>query len=501
MITFKLTKKSFKELKDKKFPYTIIVKLQSLMDREYSCEPKFVNALREQTCMSDQNLSLIVKKAKKTYKFKDYKDKNIEWTGGSCGCVLEDLSGVIYGLYPFWKAGGKQTLDFSALSRIGYYAISLDERGNIVDNDGNSATYPDLDKDNGKAADFINEARDHRTKMDLVINVDKWNEWRQLDHDAFDELTDNIASLIIEKLRNRRLNRWKPYYTFGGQPVPPIWDGITLYVNSLDDRGNSFVAFIKKLQEKLKTDGNNYNLNILLPMDEFVSGFSKFESLKELIPEKKEGGNGYKDNNYVDYFLVFLEEPTTDSKKKLRREIENNFKGYQRKTMLRKIIPVITSTGYNTQQLEDDLIYFDDNFGGVGIWPLPLKTGKGRVRGINEVLKKGKASVSNLCKFICPNRWYIRIFWDVITIILAILCLLFIISCKMRFNFHSNRIRRAIQLGVLLTISVPLFIVLLDCDPSRSFEFSDPMFIVGLIVNVLAAAILFILFWKKEAQP
>jgi hypothetical protein len=533
-----------RQLEGKIIPDEIIEMVKLLQNVEYPNEELLRQALREIAGVTEPYESQIIKQARKVHLFSDYQDKEINWTGGGCGCVLEDLSGVVYGFYPFWLAAPEQEdersevneeeretaikgddhtqiIDFSVLSRIGYYAVSLDLHGHIVDNEGKRIEFPTSDKDDGKA-DFINVARDHRTKMDLVVYVDKWKwkVWRLFDWGTFQGVTDRIVAIITRKLTNRLINRVKPVITFGNKPVPSMWDGITLYFEGQGDGNNTdagyfILTFIRELREKLNAAGEGPGLNILLSMDAIVNGngLFSFEVLERLIPDKEKGEYGYEDRNYVDYFLVFLGEPTTKSKKELRREIEDHFKGVQRKIMLRKIIPVITPTGHDEQQLKDDLIYFKDNFGGVGIWPLPLITGQEcedeeaaeiqtkRTQVINRNLKEGQAPVLDICRFVCPNRWYFRIAWGMSLAVQAVLCLCYFISCKVRHISCCYRLYAGLILAALLLLTVPLHVVLLDCDPHRSFEITDRVTIIGGVVYVVAVVILVQLFRRKGEQP
>ena len=74
-------------------------------------------------------------------------------------------------------------------------------------------------------------------------------------------------------------------------------------------------------------------------------------------------------------YLFKIEKPTSVNKKALRREIENNFHGIERQMALRSVIAVIELESPNPNdpyvreylQFKDDLNYFQDNFGGVGL--------------------------------------------------------------------------------------------------------------------------------------
>jgi hypothetical protein len=91
---------------------------------------------------------------------------------------------------------------------------------------------------------------------------------------------------------------------------------------------------------------------------------------------------------------VILEEPTTDAKKLLRTIVEMHFHGEDRKDMLRKIIPVIRTGRYIVEdpgrlhQFQDDVIYFEDNFDGIGLWPLPVGEDQESVTVANSLNKR-----------------------------------------------------------------------------------------------------------------
>ncbi len=568
---YKLSKQSFEKIEKVNIPKKIIAQIQRLEDIEYPNQELFwmaLTALKNGKGATDSLKQFLehvdeLEGYKKTENFlkghlavdklrkyqgaiskiarKEHffdKSKPIEWSGGSCGCVLEDLSGVVYGFYPFWLVGDppdmekagkqkgddtenqnnqnedaksvKQELDFSVLSRIGYYAMSFDENGYVK---GRLPWNP-------KEAEFLKTARDHRSAVDVVIYQSDWGKWSKLfekggGNKKFQNLIENIGELVKVELTDP-FSKIKPIISFGGSSTPTMADGVILYFEGIQQAekpkidGDLFIAFIEELKKQLKAKQKDFRLSIMLSMDDLGNNIYDFDILRQIIPEKEKGEKGYEYQDYVDHFLVFLEEPTTDSKKRLRREIENNFTGYQRKTMLRKIIPVITPIAHDEKQLEqlkDDLIYFDDNFGGVGIWPLPITTGQEskdvatRVEEINIKLKEGKVQVWDFCKWICPKRWTFRIFWDASMVILVVFYLCYWRICKVRFISHSNRIFSGIFLLALLLLSLLIFILLLYCDPHRSFDFKDLVTDIGIIIYLVALLILWQLFVRKGKQP
>ncbi len=594
--TYQLTKRSLKDLKKNlkatTIPDTVMAKLQRLQDMGYANEALFLNALavhtceisqyesllkdikyeskdqyiddlKDTTCETFQYRTLIVDKAKKEHSFEKIKETSIKWAAKSCNCVLDDLSGVVYGFYPFWMAAdtadqGKkekpgekingeaakknnqkqQLVDFSVLSRIGYYALSFDENGDIY---GQLPWEPlPNEKEAGKkAAEFLRLARQYETSLDLVIYQNDWEKWIQMIPEQksliFKKLRKNIVKLLHVKLTDS-FSLIKPYISFGQSPVPTVADGVTLFFDGYPEDDVSkdlFVDFFKELRNNLKEIGKNYYLNIMLPRDAIGKGAYDFETLKHLIPKTGEGEQGYEDQKIVNHFLVFIEEPTTETKKTLREDVEKLFTGVQRRTMLRKIIPIITpiiaGTEQNEQQrkddlkqLEDDLIYFDDNFGGVGFWTLPINEGSGvNLRTclwelwpwyktqaedhatladdvnihIAEFYQKEDAKlISPYQNFLILHRWIFRIVFNILALILLVCVVLFKFNCWFRVLFWKHLWLFVIGFGLFVC---NLF-ALLYWDPSWK-SWSEGNAILFLVIIGITVFAIFA-FVKKSRQ-
>lgn len=492
LVSFKLTEQSLKELTDQKIlPDAIMKQLEDVQDIEYANESLFKSALKAKvTGLTDQDQTLITETAKKQHPYDA--SKSVHWSGGSCGCVLDDLSGVVYGFYPFWMAGDKpQLVDFSVLTRIGYYALSFDDKGDIAET---------LQWD-GEKADFIKEAHIYRTKVDLVIYKNDWKKWSQFTAekkmDIIDKATTNIVHLVNKTLTGF-FPRIKPYISWGTSSSPAMGDGVTLYFNGYpidDDVMHFLCTFIEQLKSKLHTNGRGHFLSmmLMLPMDELSRVVQKLEDAEVIIGDTKAKA--------VNSYLVFLEEPTSDNKKKLRKTIEDNFKGLARRNILRKIIPVITYGGHDKQQFRDDIIYFEDNFGGVGFWPLPINTDNGAdgagkiadnaVEVVNNALtelyqKEGAKPVSSIFRFVCPNRWVFRIIWDIFTAVLLVSIVLYFTICGWRVLFMKYFLY--FILGVVLPwFLLSLFLLYYDPFWKKTAEGNTPLIIVvlGIISYVL----------------
>lgn len=421
----------------------------------------------------------------------------IQWRGSGCGCVLDDLSGTVYGFYPFWLANGKeQTVNFSVLSRVAYYGLSFDDKGIIkqTNNAHNDITILSAD-DTGKNPQvaFIETARKHNSKVDWVIHNDKsyWDRWKTLTYPSrvsvLETLTESIVSLLTSQITDN-FSKIKQTLTLGALAPPTRGDGVTLYFNDYPDDPESiglFNRFFADLQKKLYAEGNDYLINILVSQSALGTGIYRYPNLLERIDTAKFSNGTYTPpaNNSRDdpktKILVLIEEPTTDSKKKLRLDLENGeLHGIERGLLLRNIIPVIEFDGRNWKQLEDDVVYFKDNFGGIGFWPLMVNepavleempprcdeinsVGGCLVRYFQNMTWHGEPE-SFLEKMVCENRAYFRIALGLLTALCLLFTSLYFYSCRI----HA-RIKK-LYILYLIIIVVPALVVallLLTYDP------------------------------------
>lgn len=466
------------ELTAKQVPSFILDQLSTLLGR------KFANTgeLREAVLNLQPGFQqLILDQARKTHPFDQ--TKSIQWSGESCNCVHDNLAGEVYGFYPYWLAGGKQQIDFSVLTRVGYYGLGFDDKGNI----------PHASRWSGQDTDFIQEARTYGSKVDLVIYRNEWSSWKGLSagekSGAFKSLAANIAGLLQIPLTNFS-SKAKPYVSLGTYPRPIRGDGVTLYFKDYPEDPASvdaFIAFVADLSEKLGADGHNYFVNIMFRSSDIGSGIYEYEKLLKLINSIK-GGNGTLNS----LLLVLLQEPTSDDKKLLRIKVENNLHGEQRVKLLRNLTPVITYDGHAKDQLQDDVIYATDNFGGIGFWPQPVAAAGAKAdNAISDTLHNYYLKVLSgdtlvtptVCTFICPNRWAFRIAWDLFLLVLLASVAFRFVSCEWRNYFDKHFIHFIVLVVVPYVL---LFMALLFCDPSWEKISKGNGILIQMIVGVIA---------------
>lgn len=424
-------------------------------------------------------------------------NKPIQWNGDGCGCVLDNLSGTVYGFYPFWLANGEvQAINFSVLSRVAYYGLSFDEKGiikqtNNAHNDPTILSANDSDKDlqNG----FIQIARKHNSKVDWVIHNDKsyWDQWRKLTYPSrvavFETLAENIVSLLTSQITNS-FSDIKQNMTLGALPPPTRGDGVTLYFNGYPDDLESieiFNRFFEGLQNKLNARGDDYFTNIMVLQSAIGTGIYRYSNLLERIDNAGFSNSAqtldmnYSRDDLKSRILVLIEEPTTDSKKKLRRDVENGeLHGIERDLLLKNIIPVIEFDGKNWKQLEDDVVYIKRDFGGIGFWPLvvnepaiteemPPRCEEMRsvtgclIRYFQDTTWQGQPD-SFINQFVCENRAYFRIAMGLLTVLCLLFTCLYFYSCRIHSRIKNLYI---LYLFVIVIPTLIVVLLLLTFDP------------------------------------
>jgi len=455
--------------------------LETIINIPYVNEVQFLNAMIGNQVIDvvlySEFITLLTAAAKKKA---STKLEPIVIDTDNCGCV-RDFSDTVYGFYPYWRSTVERqsdaveenavdavtipAIDYSVFNRIAYYALTLEESGEI--------TTPLHWNSNGKLGNFINNAQRHKTKVDLVIYSDHWAQWSESSLKTSVMSVYNELMLEVEYQEPGLMNYVPLLNSTTASP-----DGVTLYFDGYFDHVASsykIIEFVNQLYERLEDLDRDYKINILLDVDstELASNKSIFKNIKSLLLNDKNDNPAY-----VDWLLVFLNEPTTTSKKILRRKIENEFSGAERMAVLRKVIPVITPYGHENDELgpyaqfDDDLIYLNDNFSGVGLWPLPVAAdadaamisqrlikyfGVGDVEGVLNTISNRYPA---LCDYACPNRWLFRLAIDVLLLFIVAYGVMALFSSRVRrfYNQHST------YFVLYIILMVVVFMISLMCD-------------------------------------
>jgi hypothetical protein len=379
-----------------------------------------------------------------------------------CDCVAErgDEYLKVYGFYPFWNAplptdrlpeGAKpeplKTVDFGLVSDVAFYGLEFVYE---TPPDG-EARIVLRNKDQWRAArrDFVNSAHQFRARADLAFDMRDWPDWN-------DRAVDRVIDLIIEEVAPFSKI---PSYTLTNvkRAIPTLFDhaqpdGVTL-IFPLDEEKDltsadmaKMVAVIEGLYNKLPhRDRVHINVAFDFPLMSKDINQPLFDDLFGLLIESPRVVSDSPDGDptmlsrentqVIKKVLLFLERPTTDAKKGLRERMDQGlFQGPNRERLLRSIIPVLPPAGHRLikqrlkvnavasdppgefSQFEDDIIYFEDNFSGVGFWPVP-DTASPEITDITRIVASVfntdpwarpftglQARADAVCNVVCPNR-------------------------------------------------------------------------------------------------
>ena len=449
---------------------------------------------------------------------------------GDCGCS-RDFSALSYGFLPYWLADGSaQTVDFSVLERIGFHGLQLGKDGKIK----SDLRWSEGSDSGSYIARFISSAHRHRVKVDVTFYSSDWKTWeadkvgnavkaisKSIRQEFRDDSRDDDTSAVLGKVLRKLLPFVEDNSTVRA-------DGINLYFDNYENASDApkLREIVETLHENLQRKRPDARLNIILGLNwsrikeasrngslDDIKGIDKalFTALEDILVAKSgTDADPDSDTDMIEHVFVYLpQENTSHAKKLLRRVIENAFdgKGANRRTVLRKTVPIITTlpdavpADYFNEggQFVEGLIYMQDNFAGVGLWPLPMEpqgedakdeatpdeatedetaadelaesyaeaigdrlidvygagTGSGLLDTEIEILKQ------KLCEFACPNRWLFRIAFDFLAALLVIYGLLAVWNCKLR-KFYQHNSPYFIAYGLVTSI---IFGVSLVCDP------------------------------------
>ena len=371
---------------------------------------------------------------------------------GDCGC-RQRLDSVVYGFYPFWTPSPAadppsdvSRLDLSRLSDVAFIGLRLAPLadGLRVDDAAWRAA--------GSAADFVTTARRHGVNADLAVDLVGWREWNA-EQRAAAAAAVATAAAVPERdpfawrdlLSVRVFDRWLSHEL----------DGVTLRFNGLadltsddlDDAVGRIVDIVTAVRragtDNARLDEQlDVNIAFALPGRTLDSGARRelvarvFERLGGILATGAAARRGGRpDVRLGGLVLVSLDRPTAMTKTILHDSLRAAFDGLDRRSVLRQTVPVVAGSGHGGRdalgaeaatgdnavvRLQHDLIYFEDNFGGTGFWPVPLADDPGYrsvvgaidanlvTQRIDDRMASWAAAVPAICGVICPNRILFR---------------------------------------------------------------------------------------------
>lgn len=449
----------------------------------------------------------------------------IQWSGKDCGCTQEDaINGVIYGFFPFWNAQREPLrMDFGVLNRVAYYGLTFDASGMLAY--ANQTDQANALNTRKGALDFVREAHQFRTRVDWVIEKNRWGEnWMSQSEEDRKKVLRNLARQIVDFITaplDDIVIRVAKQVSYAPDEPTTRGDGVDLYFRNYPTDSVStrlFEEFYKDLKDSLKIHGNRYYVNFMATRSDMAQNkgiysyqtFWRLLEIDELSAELKVSANQAVYDQIRSYLLLFLEEPTSHSKQALRFEIDHVLQGLDHKILLRSLIPVLSFDYKSWGQLSEDIAYFNDAFFGIGLWPVKssLETviGQTCAEGANlpNCLRQdffqdgGENELPSMrSRFTCAHRWGIRLATAIWWGILLLMVPLIIFVCQIRHRITKNPLP-VLAIGIFPPCL--LFTMLLFYDPvlAKLREGNWPFVIMLILVLLGGGAVAAILKYKKE---
>jgi succinate dehydrogenase/fumarate reductase cytochrome b subunit len=426
---------------------------------------------------------------------------------------------VVYGFLPFWRGPVPPKIDFSRFHRISVLAATmLDDGGwlrpNLVPAIDGGAERSTEAVWRGVTSRLANQALEHGTQLDLALRAPDVDTLRRLaERKLVDYSARTAVGLADTPLQGGHLGaiplpEWKrllwpvwnaPRHAFGGVTLilPP-----DLLAQSQPDANALAMGYVTAVIRAMQATGRPYVLNIVapeglalpaqadgqLPLEQrtFWENFLQMKKFAEPLKAHR-GAQGvetpYSGGTDITVRLVIpLPESTKVTKKLLRANVEKppSITGGDRAEILNSIVPVVFSpTGGETlspdalHQLDDDMIYFKQNFAGIAIWPPPLK---GAPSG-DQTYSKLQSNFFGDHDYFCFTAF--RLFWQCVAIAV------FLYGLAVAILRPLDR-RYAYAWWVGAALSVALGILILNFDPGLSEIASGN----GLLFFVLAMALI-----------
>ncbi|MGY6633412.1 MAG: hypothetical protein ACXIU8_06655 [Alkalilacustris sp.] len=443
-----------------------------------------------------------------------------------CGCVLRrQENALVYGFLPFWflpaDPGPNEPhadrpalpqVDFELVERIAFYGLHWSD----------AATPGVLDLRfrqhwRDVRRDFVTAAHRHRARADLAIRITGWESWTEAQIEAVVAGTDEVMAPFarFDALTIEEARRFLP--TLFDRPQP---DALTLIVDGYDGAGvhpdaDRLIALVERIARPLAARGQGVHLAFDLPLAGQPTDVALFEDIRALL-ERGPGGVPVVDN-----ILVFLERPTADTGRHIRSRLDAaRLRADVRTEILRRILPVVPPGGHrhvparigtgsfgdaeDYGQLIDDVISFQNGFGGMGFWPVPLADDPGDIRVASIVFDRWdlwrfppeladlELRFDSICAFACPNRFYLGAVAAGLGVLLAGL---------VWWSFYSGLADRiAFRMGTVWVGSVALLVLLVLLTTCDQFAFWPPI-LLALLVLLLLGILVFGTYQRARNGP
>ncbi len=451
-------------------------------------------------------------------------------------------------------ATSQELVDFSVFSRVAFYGLELTLSPPEA---GGSARALDLRNEAQWAAarrSFVNSAHRFRAKADIAIDLRDWKDWSDANiDDAADSITAQMAPFDrfegyswaqIGAAIPTLFDRPQPdgvtliFHDHPGTKLPPeqacrVTQLIARVYQSLPDPKRQTInlgfdfSFPFRDTEKWEQPLFDELGQLLVPSDHGLGSLGRrqcdrINTVSDTVPAPDYAPaptGGEKNLKIVDKLLIFLERPTRDTSQMLRYQMDvSQFSGETLMDALRSIIPVLPPGAHEFvytpgkkerpyDQFGHDVSYFEDNFGGIGFWPVPrIQTADAAnvQKIVSDKLNVSPATGSifeapaaRVCGFVCPNRAYVSLS------AMALFAAVIILTWRSFYNGIVDRIAfRVLMIGAVWIgniVLIAILFLLTACD-SRAYV---PKWCLFLLIGVLGLVLIynFVQRVKNGPQP
>lgn len=446
----------------------------------------------------------------------------------------------------------QQPVDFSVFSRIAFYGleITLDPP-----NPSGSARGVEMRNETQWAAarrSFVNSAHRFRAKADVAIDLRDWKEWSD------DNIDDAVESIIAQM---QPFDRFEGYsWAQIGAALPTLFDrpqpdGVTLILHDHPgtrlppEQACRVTQLVGRVYQNLpdpKRQTINLGFDFAFPFlnndkweeplfDELgqflIAGDHGPGSLGRRQCDSVTAGSDaagaseinpapaatVKNVKIVDKLLIFQERPTRDTSQMLRYQMDvSQFSGDNLMEALRSIIPVIPPGAHEFiyipgkreapyDEFSHDVSYFEDNFGGIGFWPVP-QVETADAANVQKIVsdklnispRTGSifdAPAAQVCGFVCPNRAYIDLSAMLLFVVVVIL------TWRSFYSGIVDRIAfRVLMIGAVWIgniVLIGMLFLLTACDPRAVY----PKWLLFALIGVLGLVLIYNFVQRVKNGP
>jgi len=523
-------------------PADLAVRLTPMLDVEYPRRDLFERALVwRYPGLTSAQIAQVTDTAAKRRSFAGVGKLNWGPQSG-CSCAPPRPAAgakTVYGFFPYWRSDDPgPSINFSQVSRIGFFGIQLGDDGAWI-----RPTDVQHDQEGWwrQTSAIARRAHGHGARLDLVAERSDWRFLTRLTPDEQQARAEAAAHAAVALVDSPLLDRGVRHLLLPFWKDPThVFDGLTIMFDYPTGAPAAEQAaffhfqdrFVRQVIREMQRNGRAYSLNIVAPdlptasaaaadartgqVAYEASVWNAFLAYKKLAepPGFHPAASEAEKAQYIGTtkirmtLLAPLTEPTRGNKKDLRASIDqlSAIHGYDRVAVIQSVVPILflpagsgpvgkakpkpaMMSAAESQQLDDDMVYFRQNFGGVGLWPAPMVgvgAGDEANQDIHRIFYKSDTGLAGLVGIsICSLA--LRLVWQAFVLVTLIA-----LAAYMIWGQVSGRawIYRRLLAG-LGAIAVVLGVVLLLVDPALASLRAGNIPLLVLLAILAAAAIWF----------